>query len=361
MSPATGPVSATSTADSRCQQTLHAALEQLGEEVAASATQTGNETGISGWPQEIGPARNRLLGANEPELVLVGLLLMPPTGWPDDAPTRQVTWRDFSTSALHSGSPILAWHALRACHHDLEAGCPDLEQALLIADRQNAESWVLAATARYRRGDRAGAFTAMQASARAPTATWYWPETIALIERALATETALPFPERALGAIGAAAGMALPAQSALLNMCRTESATDRAWAETCLALGTLRGEEADTELAHSISWSLREATLQAMGETARAAEVAAQREAFLNDPARPGTRNRLASELTSQLILTDPARFQAYLHAMQQAGETEGADAFFRREMPLFLERGGWYDREEAGACVAQLLQTPED
>src|SRR5204863_7982758 len=110
--------------------------------------------------------------------------------------------------AIGSGSKLLAWHALRACD-GAKQSCPiaHLEQRLLEIDRLNAEAWALVATLKYRRGDGAGALAAMQRAARAPASTWYWTETIALIERTLAAQMDMPYSPRMSSAFGTGAAV----------------------------------------------------------------------------------------------------------------------------------------------------------
>jgi hypothetical protein len=106
-----------------------------------------------------------------PEPMLAALLLSQFHGnRPKDDPDAQAALLEFGTVAASSGSPLLAWHALRLC---AEAGqsCPvaHLEKALLDLQRDNADAWALVASLRYARNDTAGALAAMQGAARATT------------------------------------------------------------------------------------------------------------------------------------------------------------------------------------------------
>src|SRR5690606_12704681 len=167
---------------------------------------------------------------------------------------------------------------------------------------------------RHRRGDVTGALMAMQGAASAPTSTYYWPETIGLIERALAAQSPMPFFDRFNNAFGSAAAAALPQLSHLSRMCRESAATNRAWGEACLAVGVLQGTRNATMLAGSFSDGLREEALGAMGDVDRAAAVAQEHErAKARSRARLSDTMIAMSTLQSTLMASDPARFHAYL------------------------------------------------
>jgi hypothetical protein len=337
-----------------CEQTL-SDLEQFAvQELAAVDPDPSKERDEEWWQTELENLQRRAAGSRDPELFLTSVLLDPPERRVSEDPLARTTLLDLGVRATEAGSPLLAWHALRAC---VEAGqaCPyeHLVQRLFEADRQNAESWVLLATFRYRRGDVAGALTAMQGAARAPKATWYWAQTIALAERSLAAQTEFSFQERIV-AFGAGAGT-LPSASGLRDMCRAESAKSREWGEACLAFGELRGEHADTTLAQLLAYSLREQALTALGETGLAAEEAAGYALFGAD--RVGGRLAPVGTLFTALYASNPARLRAYLNAIQQFGEEEGARVLFRQELPLLLQRAALLEREGVRECVAQFFE----
>lgn len=272
-----------------------------------------------------------LAGTRDPDLFLADVLLGPGIAWGAITPSDQKQLRDLGERAAEGGSALLAWHALRTCA-DGGAACPftHLEERLLAADNQNAEAWVLVATLRYRRGDRAGALAAMRGAASAPTATWYWTETIALLDRSLAARTSLPYRDRVLAAFGAAAARTIPVPAHAQRMCQTESALHRGWAEACLAFGELRLARNEAQLAKSLADPIREHALHA--------------------------ESIQLEELKMALVETGPARLQAYLSHVQQLGELEGARQMLRQELPLVLERAGMMARADAKSCVARIL-----
>jgi hypothetical protein len=81
----------------------------------------------------------RLAGSPDPEVFLAGVLLDSPERRVSDDPSASATLLELGLRAADSGSPLLAWHALRACEF-AEEYCPfaHLEQDLLEADRDNA-------------------------------------------------------------------------------------------------------------------------------------------------------------------------------------------------------------------------------
>jgi len=344
----------------KCAQTVNDAVEFAKMEQSAANPVQAPEPKDKWLHTELDNLGRNTIGSGNPELLLTTLLLDPPETRSSSDPSVRPTLPDFGARAASSGSPLLAWHALRICA-DAKQPCPfaDPEQSLLQADRQNADAWALVATLRYQRGDVAGALSAMQGAASAPTSIWYWTETIALVERALATGTAIPYPDRVEEAFGAAAA-ALPPESSPLKMCRVESATSRAWGEACLAFGTLEGEHNETEMAQGIAYAIREQALRALGDTESAAKVAAEHALFTAGRTAGGLELTTSkAELRYALIATDPARLHACLSDVQQSGENTGARAFLRQELPPLLERAGLLDRDGTQECFAQFFEPP--
>jgi hypothetical protein len=302
---------------------------------------------------ELSSLQRSLAGTGDPDHLVTALLLDLGDAQTSNDRSVHTTLQELGTRAASSDSPLLAWHALRVCFQARE-GCPytHLEQRLLDSQRQNADAWVLVAMLRHRRGDPTGALAAMQGAARASTSTWYWTETIAVIERSLAAETAIPYPDRLYTAVGAAAS-ALPVSPH--QMCKAESAASRAWAEACLAYGILSAGHNETDLARSISYVIREQALSALGDMERAAKVAAERA----ESAELRRLSRLRWQLHEALLATDPARLRSYLGAVQQHGELAGVRVFLQKELPLLMERAGLLEHDGARECVAQLLEQP--
>lgn len=330
--------------------------ERLVDEVAAYATKVPLNEEQSRI--ESSNLLRRLSGTRDPELFLTRLLLAPPV----DPASRKVSDKasliDLGARGASSGFSLLAWHALRTCA-DAGQDCPftDLEPSLLAADQQNAEAWALVATMRHRRGDVAGALAAMQGAASASTSTWYWTDTIALIERSLSTQTAIAYPDRIREAFGVAVAVALPPQPDLLNMCKVEAAASRLWGEACLAFGTLRSVRNETLIARSIAGALREQAHVALGDTKRAADVAKERAMNRASTDRAGMRLAvLWSRLQQALFEQGPAQLHAFLGDVQQFGELEGGRRFLRRELPPVLERSRLLERDGASECFARFL-----
>ena len=299
-----------------------------------------------------------LAGSPDPELFVTAFLLDRPERRMSDDASAYARLVEFGRHAADSGSPFLAWHALRACV-EAEEYCPypHLEQSLLEADRDNAEAWAMVATLRYRRGDGVGALSAIQDAAHASTSTVYLTETMAMTERSLAEHTAMPYMDRLSLAI-AAGTSAFPAT--LNRICSNESAASRAWAEACLAFGTLQGEHNETDFGHLIAYRIREQALTALGDIEGAAEVAEEAALYRVERSAGlaglfGTINSLAWVLVS----TDPERLQTYLDAVRELGEVEGSRRFLRRELPPLLDRAGLLDQEGTRECVAQFLEPP--
>lgn len=338
-----------------CARTLSDAQQFALQEQAAAEPAAPPGRDEQWWRTEVDNLQRRAAGSRDPEIFLASVLLDTPERRVSEDAVARSAMLELGVRASGAGSPLLAWHALRAC---VEAGasCPYEHSvpSLFEADRQNAESWALLATFRYRRGDVAGALAAMQGAARAPTSSWYWAQTITLVERSLDAATQESLPERMATAFGTGASVALPSQSALLQMCRTESASSRAWGEACLAFGALRGQRADTVAARLFAYSMREQAATALGDTGLAKDVAVERALF--EASRIGGRLALPGDLHTALIMSDPARGRAYLDAIEQSGEIEGSRLFFSQQLPLLLQRAGLLEREGARECMAQFV-----
>lgn len=303
---------------------------------------------------ELASFQRSLAGSGNPEHLVVALVLELGESTASQDRSVHTTLQDLGDRAALSGSPLLSWHALRIC---VMAGerCPfaHLEQRLLEPLRRNAEAWALVAMLRHRRGDVAGALAAVQGAARAPESTWYWTETIALIERVLAAGTAIPYPERLQTTFGMSTS-ALPAYP--VRMCDAESASSREWAQACLAFGTLRAARNETMLARGQGLLMRERAFTALGEAEAAARVSAERQ--LLDAQRRGEGLQMSistANLQETLLATDPARLADYLDAIRQHREWAGMRVFLGKELPPLMERAGLLERDGASECIARL------
>jgi hypothetical protein len=251
------------------------------------------------------------------------------------------TERIAALAAQPTPNALLAWHALRVCS-EMEAPTtcelPKLEAQLLALDGENAEVWMRVAMNRLARGEDDAALAAVERAAAAAEIRSYWPETIAMIERALAAAGTLAFADRANAAFGAAARN-FPSFSDALGACRDRLSESDAWARACLAYGRLAEQRHDTEIGQRLGLSFQTAAHEALGD----------------DEERLAAEQRLAaaraesSALTSpfniatMLVLSDPARFAAYLDALRQYGE-RGARARMRDDVDLIFEQEGLGD-----------------
>jgi hypothetical protein len=304
---------------------------------------------------ELKNLQRSLAGSTDPEIVLTTYALDQASTAESNDPPDYTSLLELGLGAAGSDSPLVAWNALKACAL-AEEYCPfpHLEQRLLEIDRDNAEAWALVATIRHRRGDVAGALAAMQGAARASSSTLYWSETLTLIERSLAAQTALPFAVRLVPAYDMTTAMGLPVQS---RMCQVESATSRAWAEACLALGTLRTETDNTILERGLGYSMREQALTALGDLEAAAEVAEEHALFSDERSAGGSDWSMWRARLQGALISNPGKWHAFIGAIQEFGEMEGLRQFLRREVPPLLERGGLLEREGARECAAQLFE----
>ena len=188
-------------------------------------------------------ARSRLLASRDPEhLVAAALMVIGPGD--RVTPVKQAL-------ALGGNSTLVVWIAAGICAaaQDQKA-CPadELAERLIALDSQNSEAWMLAAVQRLKRADEAGALAAVQRAAAAPESRIYWAETIALVERAYAAASSIPFNERAAGAFGVAAATVLP-YSEYMKMCTAQSKVSQAWAHACLGYGEQAERRGDTIIA----------------------------------------------------------------------------------------------------------------
>lgn len=309
---------------------------------------------------ELDQLQRTAAGARDPEMLLAALLLGQPGDRSAHDASRQTMLLDLGTQAASSGSPLLAWHALRNCAAAGNA-CPiaHLEQELLDLQRRNAEAWALVAMLRYRRRDVPGALAAMQGAARAPTATWHWPETVEAVERRVAAHTRITFPDSAATAFGAAA-VAVPDLSAFDAMCKMESASSRAWAESCLAFARLRQEHNESQLARAVAYSTRRQALQDLGDQEGAEEARFAYELY-SVQSLAGGRDLVnaGARLADILLTTGRPAFLDYLAAVRRSDELQGQREFLRQQAPAMLEQAGLSGREAARECIAELFLEP--
>lgn len=344
--------------DPACVQVVEDAANFATRERSAAGTPEDQEAYNDWVMAELAKLERSAASLRDPEVLLPSFLLSTHEDRTAPDASRRNNLLEFGTHAASSGSPVLAWHALRACA-EARQSCPisHLEQDLLDLQRGNAEAWALVAAIRYQRGDVSGALAAMKGAANASTATWHGPETIVLVERTLATHTAIPYPDSADLAFGAGAAAPIPTSPGLNTMCRVESVASRAWAEACLAFGTLRLEHIETEMGKGQAYGITRQALTTLGETERAAEAQSAYERFSAERMAGGQEAMAAVlRLQAALVGIDRAKLHTYLGAARGFGETYGRREFLRQEVPGLMERAGLADREGARDCMAEIV-----
>ncbi|MEO8466016.1 MAG: hypothetical protein ABI640_11800 [Gammaproteobacteria bacterium] len=253
-------------------------------------------------------ARQRLLVSQSPEnLISVALLARE-----DDAQRMAATERAMSVGRDNA---IVVWSAVQICDRVAEhPNCPaqDWETELQKLDSENSEVWIRLAASAYERGEIANALEALRRASTAAESRDYFPETVAMLERALDSAGGYAFPQRAMLAISFASAN-LPAYAPYVNMCSKQS-LDAEWAQTCLDYGRLVERQGKTEIGIGIAQSIQFAALEAMGDAGAAEEV----------QARKASRARIREATDARFdffIFGTPRLFADYLAAMREHGE----------------------------------------
>ena len=213
---------------------------------------------------------------------------------------------------------IVVWSAVQICDRSRpDRNCPDQEweDELLKLDSENSEVWIRLAASRYDRGDTAKALDALRHAATAAETREYWPETIAMLERALDSAGGYSFPQRAALAFSFAADN-LPDYAPYVNMCGRQSRIDAEWAQTCLEYGRLLERQGKTEIGLSIAQTIQIAALESVRNTEEALAVAARRDEATGDRV-----SEAAGERADAFVLSNTRLFAAYLAALRQRGE----------------------------------------
>lgn len=234
---------------------------------------------------------------------------------------------------------LVAWHAAGICTKTVqETGCPlqAWEEQLLSLDGQNTEVWSRVAANRLDAGDNTGALSAMQSAATAPETNIYWPETVAMTERALSAAGDLPFAQRVSTSfgVGAASG---PGVSAIVEMCRNMAPVNSDWAYACLGYGERGEQQGKGILTQQIARAIQKIALLALGEEERASIVEARAQSVRHSfPIRSPSR-----ELSEALMLTRPSFFYRYLTAVRQHGEVAAFERMDREAERWMLSNEG--------------------
>ena len=266
--------------------------------------------------------RKRLAASRNPEHIYSAVLLE------TDATLR--AQRMSEVLLADTSNVLLAWHGLDICsQYEGPDGCPleRLERRLLDLDSQNAMAWARVAVNRMQRGETDSALDAMRYAASAAEARSYWPETVEMLERAMAANSDLAFQERAGLAIAGAAAI-LSKLSPIVTICREQPADSPEWARACLDYGSLLERRQETEIGKVIGLAIQQATLETLGMDLQRDEVAAKVKTARRD------RNSLWSDrrgpLVDVVLLTSPRDFAAYLNAVRQHGEYKAREALHK-------------------------------
>ena len=230
---------------------------------------------------------------------------------------------------------IVVWAAVQICDRPRpNLNCParEWEDELLKLDSGNSEVWIRVAARHYQRGDTAKALDSLRHAATAAETREYWPETVAMLERALDAAGGYSFTQRARFAFDFAAAHA-PDAAPYVSMCGTQSRIDAEWAQACLEYGRLVERQGKTESVLAIGQTIQIAALEAMGNTAATETVAAQQ-----DEAARERASEPAGERVDVFILSNTRLFAAYLAALRERGE-RAARAEARAEANRLAER----------------------
>lgn len=267
------------------------------------------------FEEVIQPVVERLTASSSGEHLLAAALLQTDQASRFDLVERAV--------AAAPGDPLVLWSAVRICSDPrYSPDCPlrEWEQRLIAVDGQNGESWVRVAANRYTAGEVSAALEAMRSAATAAESSIYWTEMIESIERGLRVAGDFSFFERADNAIGFAATQ-LPRYSGLTTMCSEQSPASPEWADACLKYGELAELRADTFVGVSIALSVQRLVLEAVGESARAAEVEERR--LARD--REFADAMRGMNATLELVIQDPTLFYSWLAMIRSEGEVAAA------------------------------------
>jgi len=261
-------------------------------------------------------------------------------------PARRIAILGRALVPGHSDA-FLAWTAVNSCTRVKEpANCPleAWEARLLALDSQNSEAWMLSATLRWRAGDVDAALRALRRAAASPESRVYWPEMLAIVERASAVG-GHSFIEGLSYAFGAAA-MNGPDVGSAVRMCRAQSSSHREWAHACLAYGERVERQGRTMLQTSIARSIQRLALEVLEEEERLAAVIARQ-----DAARPKSPVPLKGEVALESAMLHPAFFERYLDLVRTQGELAGRES-------LLAEWQAWLLRQQATRCLSPVAAT---
>ena len=279
--------------------------------------------------------RERLLTSHDPEHLASAALLA-------TEPAERI---GLIKRALSSGghTPVILWVAARICDNTRDQdSCPadELSERLLAIDPLNSETWMRAAVRWLKNGDDARALEAVQRAGAAGRSHIYWAETISMVERAFAVATDQPFPERAIAAIGIAAGN-MPRYADHMKMCREQSQASEMWAHACLGYGELAERRNDTIIGESIARGVQILALDHLNDPARLAAVVTRRDQ-VSQAERDYARTH-AGEV--DVIVSTPGLLADYLNVLAQRGETAAMHwsrteaARLRAELPVCAPR----------------------
>ena len=249
-----------------------------------------------------------------------------------DDPATRVSLLE-AAIANQPNDSFLLWDAVRICSETKETvRCPleEWERLMVAVDGQNSEAWIRVAANRYAAHDYDAALDAMRYASSAAESRVYWTEMVEMIERGFAAGSDLDFSDRAFAAL-MIASLQLPRYRDYLRMCEDRSVHSTDWASACLAYGERVESQGKTEMGVSISRDIQRIALEELGELELAAKIRLRQERLREEKLAAIFEHRSP---TTELLVSSPTLFSAYLAAIRSEGETSAW-----RQLTLEVER----------------------
>ncbi|MEL7450319.1 MAG: hypothetical protein AAFN78_13985 [Pseudomonadota bacterium] len=294
-----------------------------------SADSDGGMAGITSSVERfetgMATARESLAVSTDPEHLLTAAFL-------SEAPGERLALVERALAAAPA-DPHLLRRAVEFCQQAGGASeCPleRWEQRLLDADSQNSEAWILVATNRYERGDHAGALSAVQQAAASPETRRYWPETVALANRALGAATRREYSAGIYDALSIAFTMV--SDKRRRPMCESASGSTE-WVDACLRYGETLERQARVTIDHLNGVTLQLQALQIRGDNEQLAAVIERRDALMARPMPDATQ----TQAIAMLLYADAVAQQTWLDTYMREDEIT-AQAYLTEELSRHLE-----------------------
>ena len=260
-----------------------------------------------------------LRAVDDPALRLAATLL-----GADSFPDQELL-RDLHELAQHDA---LALHALLGeCTGALtDVHCADAGLSALIeeVDGDNSEAWAMLAARRLELGDEDAAADALMRANGSPVTTTYFADYVRLFNQAYVSATGLDISERAVAAIGHAAGQQLAGMTALLRHCHARSADSVGWRRLCVEYARQLRARESTALQQSVATHLLARLAEYDGDYATAARLREEADAERTERLRFAERfgrvletitfdEQLMAEYLDELLVHGEQRAQALL------------------------------------------------